>query len=528
MDFDDLAVGATVRWQLTRFGVTLRGLDGSPVRVVDSSATPGLRPQSGTQAAELTVNGVPLAIRINPPRHQVGLWLARSGLTGKATLRAYTASEEVVGEVSVDLDPSSTANAYLGLAAKDAVISRVLVELANGGALDIDDLQLVDGIDQVPSVTEAVGAARSILTQPGSSPEAIQSALDSLIEVASPGASRVLQETALNAEDLRLREQAVSALIQVRNPDSIPALSEVGLSVDAGPLRQAAENAVWALRRNFPAPNPPLIEMQAVTEIREGIPFVVEVRMTSPVDRAHVQTRFRSTENMFLTTIDGAPEVYEGPLPVGKTITLRATYMCEQAGQAALPFTVRVNDSAIDAHSHTAKLYVDVQKDGGTAGMTPFPGWDEVTRHIVTPEGTEYVPPLFFTARARSGERTTRMRGSVSFNDGDPGNNLAFAQTSTKPARFVRVVIADAADTDEEYGEGWTDSTGAYNVRVEDVPDNRNLVILLEVYNSATHLYLDTDVGDEEFFHALAQVNAGVGGPIMAGHQIVGPQLTPP
>ncbi len=41
-----------------------------------------------------------------------------------------------------------------------------------------------------------------------------------------------------------------------------------------------------------------------------------------------------------------------------------------------LPLTARISLNQVDATTYHAALFIDIQPSDGSAGTTPFPGWD--------------------------------------------------------------------------------------------------------------------------------------------------------
>src|SRR6185436_1244044 len=147
-----------------------------------------------------------------------------------------------------------------------------------------------------------------------------------------------------------------------------------------------------------------------------------------------------------------------------------------------VPFAVRVDQNLVDGTTYKAPLYVDAQPTGGSATMNPPAGWLDVSRHIVPlpRDGGAMAGGQLFFAPAGGGERNTVVEGVIGYEDGDTANNLGFVSGDTKASRYIKVQIVDMADPDDSFGEGATDNSGAFSIPVEDVPDNRNLGLLLE------------------------------------------------
>ena len=521
--FDNLAP-ATLTTQLRLFGLRVRSTDGTPITLADG-ARAGVTPQSRPMVlASASKDGV-FEIRFDSPRRKVGLYFARPGASSatRAVLQALNTAGEVVAEGAVTISSPAfgALNNFIGVGISSNGIARARLAFEGAPAASIFDTVLAEpGQNQHPQVAEAVTPHRLVLQSDTATVQQKLDAISALQLLPSKAASVALQDSAKTDDDLYVRERAIHALTQLRDPAALPALVEIGLNPPNAAVRGAAYNAVWALRRQFPLSDPPQITVQALTPIKPNEPFQVEARIVSPVDRASVQMKFKSSKWVKVIGRDQRSDHYNGPLRAGHELVLRATCVATQAGQAVLPLTVRVNQNLVDGTTFKAPLYLDAQPEGGSASMTPFPGWDDVKVHIVPLENDPRAGWL--QAAGSGGERNTVVEGFLTFEDGDAGTNLTFTVVGPpKPGRLIRVKVVENNDSDEEFGEGWTDSNGFFSLAVEDVPDNERLSLLLEVDNYVTKLFLDTDIGDEEYKLLANNFGAGVFGSIDAGTQNV-------
>ena len=528
IDFDNLEPGDEVTFQLRMQGVRLQSLDDGPPRVVDATTMTG-NPHSAPHAVASAAKGSPLEVLFTSPRNKVGMYVGNLPGPATAVLQAFDLDDNLLEEVSVPVDASSAGDVatFIGLGVPEDVITRVSLDLLGIDApRTIDDLMVEPAQDDLPEIVETVQAAASTLLFAASTVEEKLDAIGTLQLAPSTSASAALQEAAEVDGDLYVRERAIMALVQLRDPDAIPTLAVIGQEPPSGEVLSASQHAVWALREDFPFPDPPEVIVGVISTIKVDTPVVVEGRILSPVNRDFVQINFGNSKSVSRIRTD-QPMSYQGPLVAGQEVVLQATYFAEETGQTALPLTVRVSQSLVDAITYTEVLYLDIQETTGSASTAPFPGWNETIRHIVVED--ESVLDLQVEGQGEGagqgqGKRNELITGTVMFQDGDAGAFLGFTATGTKPGRFVKVeVIGRHSGT--EFGCGHTDNTGAFSIRAEDVPENTGLSLLLEIDNFATKLWVDVDAGNEEFVFRprLRPVNSLSSGTIGFGTVTVDP-----
>lgn len=534
IDFDDLGLGHDVRLQLTMRGVIPRSADGSPITVVDATAMGGNQPHSQPYAVMTSPAGLPLELKFSAPRSEVGMYFGNLDVSTTARLRAYDDREVLLDEVAIEVDRATAGDIgmFIGVGVTGLAIHRVTLGFDDVVlAASIDDLLVEPGQNDHPAVAEAVIAASLTLDAPDSTLEEKLAAIQTLQLNPSMDASLTLQQAARRDPDLYVRERAVFALAQFLDPNSRQSLVSIGLDPPNDAVKRAAYNAVSLLNQAFPMPDPPAISVAAITPIRgPGMPFDVEVSIVSPVNRDSIHITARYSKEIHRDPTSDLI-AYSGRVLAGEELLIRGTVIPESVGQWSLPLSVVVSRDLVDVTTYTVPLYVDVQEATGSASMTPFPGMEEDVQHIQFLGGTsagvvssgslqshfdsgvklagEYCNPYY--------DRFGSVTGRILYQDGDPTGGTGFNPIlPAKPARLVKVTVADALGVDCIYGIGHTHSDGRFNI-ASWLPDNRSVRLILEVDNYVNRVLLDTDWEDDSFLAATWSVPTGPSGDVSFG-----------
>ncbi len=529
--FDALAPGGEVRQQLRMLGVRFWG---NPVRALEA-ATAGLSPRSTPLLGRVEQAGRPVEMRFQYPRRRVGLYFAVPGaaVDVRAILRAFDANDVQLTQAVVNVPTVAAGRLtnFIGVEAAQTTIARVKLEFSGAaGAASLDDILFEPAQSQVTALVEAVTAPRLVLQNTNATSAQKLAAVAQLLELPCAPSSAALRVTAKSDPDLRVREAAIHALQQLHDPLAGAALDDIGRAAPPGSTAQlAAINALWVHHREFPPADAPRVTLTALTPIRAGAEFIVEATVISPVARGRVQLQFAPTKDIqLLAWANGTNHArYDGPLAANQPRTVRARCLMPKAGQARFNFIVRLDESVIDGRAYHHTLYVESTAQGGSAGTMPFPGWDTevVTRRTLPGGAAGGGEAAGGFALAGTGERNATVSGTVSYEDGDSNGDATPLPPSPtisglrlKPSSLVQVTIVNAADPDEEYGQGWTDSSGNFSLWCEDIPNLQNLAVVLQVDNAVVKVYTDLDCVAEIWagLHPRAFAS-GAAGPVNAG-----------
>ncbi len=405
VDFDDLQPGQEVAAQYRLQGVTLSTGAGQPLTVQDAGQA-NLGAVSAPHVA-VAEGGNTVVLRFEHGVERVGVYVLGSfGPNDAVLLRTYDeAGQDVYTAVytppgdpytptlssgfEVTAPPSSVTAAFIGVQADKPVIRRAVLELPQGLTPAIDDV-VFEPAPPDGAAADLAAALGSADADPGSRIEAIEAALVQ----PGPAAARALRDAVENPDlDPYVRERAALALIDLADPQAIPVLARVARETSDPYLRMAAHQAVWALRKAFPMPDPPVVEIVPPQgPVSPDQPFELTAKITWPVARKSVQARLVAGKGLSLRGGAGGT-AFSGPVEAGQTLVLAGSFQAEsvwtagpeggkevRSEQAGIDVVVRVNDGPVDIATYRVPVYVDFAQ--GTVS-TAEPQVQEPSDHLI-------------------------------------------------------------------------------------------------------------------------------------------------
>ena len=404
--FDGLVPGQDVDVQYRLQGLVLATGNGTPLAVRDPA---GMNLQAVSPPHVAVAEGAQtVVLRFEHGVQRVGLYvLGPLGPNDAVLLRTYDeAGREVYTAVYTPpagdpylptfttgfqwSEPAGAGAAFIGVQADKPVIRWAQLELPQGKTPVIDDVMFEPGPDE-----GAVQDLSVALDPSQADPDAQVAAIEQALLQPSPAAAEALRRAAADPDlDPYVRERAALALIELADPEAIETLARVGQNTSDPYLRMAAHQAVWALRRAFPMPDPPEIQVVPPQEpVSADQPFEVIVKVTWPVARKSVQARLTGGKGLSLRPAAGSA-AFSGSVDADETVTLTGLYRATgvwapspegddkeiQPRQASFDVVVRVNNGPVDIATYRVPVYVDL--DQGTVSVSE-PQVEEPADHVI-------------------------------------------------------------------------------------------------------------------------------------------------
>ena len=413
INFDDLIPDQDLDRQYLPFGVDFHDGNGKPLIIlgppqnqnqplnydtlnygnmspIGTSPTTNSPPNgAGTRSNFSTQNvgpsytsGATIIISFHSGQSRVGMYFGGigAGTNNGVTLTAYDENGTPLEEVSSMPKDLSIIN-FIGLDVGKPVIRRVVLSTSNS-FLAIDDLMFEPGPQGVDT--------QNLQDRLRGGDKDLQTALEALDEVMlhpSPEALKTLQTALLdNTLNSYVRERIAITLEQLLYRDAIPDLLKVAYSpdVDEG-LMLAAFNSAYYIRKAFPPPDPPqiniMLNMIANPQVQgEPIALLVYATISATKDLQNIEALLSGGKGTLIPAknlkidpnITRKNYIYKGPLTAGNPITLKAEIWVMDPSQKMARISVRVKrylGTKGDYVAYTKHLFIDL--DTGTALPEP-------------------------------------------------------------------------------------------------------------------------------------------------------------